>query len=428
MYNYSYARMKGMIIMKQIPDGLRKEMTVLKTEEIMPNFAELSKKYHLDYRTIKKYYEGYQGKPAHHQKHSELEKYDDLIREKMNIPGVKISSIYFFLKTNEGFTGSYSSLTYYIRKHEIVKAQKSVGHPRYETEPGEQIQFDWIEEIQLTSTTGEAFEFNVFSAELSFSRFHYFEYSVTKTKEDTIRCLVNCFLFYGGVTDGLLTDNMSSIVNHQKNNAFIPEFNAMIKDFNMSASKCKVKHPYTKGKVEVRNKFMNWLKPFNNEITKEEDIINLIKKIQNEANNNVNSTTNMKPILLYQKEKEYLKPLPTNQIIEYYLNLNVAVKVNNSALIYYKGSQYSVPKKYINQTVKIKEIDNKLFIYYNTDLISTHDISDKKLNYHVNDYEELLSATMLDKDNDFIEQLAKKNLDLFDKLANLKEEGRKKDE
>lgn len=53
MYNYSYVRMKGMIIMKQIPDGLRKEMTVLKTEEIMPNFAELSKKYHLDYRTIK---------------------------------------------------------------------------------------------------------------------------------------------------------------------------------------------------------------------------------------------------------------------------------------------------------------------------------------------------------------------------------------
>lgn len=40
-------------------------------------------------------------------------------------------------------------------------------------------------------------------------------------------------------------------------------------------------------------------------------------------------------------------------------------KVSNGLLVYYKGSQYSVTKKYINQTVKLNEVDNKLYIYYN---------------------------------------------------------------
>lgn len=47
-------------------------------------------------------------------------------------------------------------------------------------------------------------------------------------------------------------------------------------------------------------------------------------------------------------------------------------------LFHYKGSKYSVPKKYIDKTLKVKEIDNKLYVYYNKELIKIHDISNKK--------------------------------------------------
>ena len=50
------------IIIKTICDELRKEFTMLNTFEIKPNFAYLSRKYDLDPRTIKKYYNGYDGK------------------------------------------------------------------------------------------------------------------------------------------------------------------------------------------------------------------------------------------------------------------------------------------------------------------------------------------------------------------------------
>ena len=56
----------------------------------------------------------------------------------------------------------------------------------------------------------------------------------------------------------------------------------------------------------------------------------------------------------------------------------IPAKVSNGLLVYYKGSQYSVPKKYINQTVKLNEVDNKLYIYYSKNLIAAHDISNKK--------------------------------------------------
>ena len=133
----------------------------------------------------------------------------------------------------------------------------------------------------------------------------------------------------------------------------------------------------------------------------------------------------MKPILLYNKEKEYLKPLPSNQVLEHYMNISVSVKVQNTSLIYYKGIQYSVPSKFINKTLKVKEIDNKLYIYNNTDLVSTHDISSRPINYNENHYIESLKARMPDKSDEFIENLAQKNLNLFDAIANnnIKKEG-----
>lgn len=404
-------------------DVLRKDFVMLKTYEVKPNFAFLGRKYNLDPRTIKSYYNGYEGKPSTRDKPSKLDVYYDLIKEKMSLPGVKVSSLHFFLTQEKGYEGSYSSLTYYIRKHpEICKANtNNVTHVRFETGIGEQLQFDWVESITLISKFGEVFEFNVFSSELCYSRLHFFGYSKFKTKEDVIIQLVKSFKYFAGIPKMLLTDNMSSIVN-TKELKFNKEFITFIKDMGIDANKCKVNHPFTKGKVEVRNKFMKWLIPYNYEFETEEDIIKIIEKINIEVNNKINDTTGMKPILLYSKEKEYLKPLPSNQILEHYMNLSVSVNVANTSLITYKGNEYSVPPKYINKTLKVREVDNKLHIYNNTDLVIIHDISYKKINYKEEHYIAGLKSSMPNKSDEYIDTLAKKNLQLFDEIANLRKE------
>ncbi len=390
---------------------------MLETFEMKPNFAYLSRKYNIDYRTVKKYYDGYDGKSPTRAKVSKLDKYSEIIKEKLSYEDIRVSSIYFFLKNEKDYDGSYSTLTHYIRKHPDWKRNnKNDSHVRYETNQGEQLQFDWVESLTMISKYGEVFEFNVFSAELSYSRMHYFNYSKHKTKEDVLNNLITAFKFYGGVTEDVLTDNMSSIVN-TSDKKFCKEFKAFAKDMGINEKKCKVRHPFTKGKVEVRNKFIKWLIPYNYEFETEEDLRKIIKKINTEVNNRVNDTTNMKPILLYQKEKEYLKPLPSNQILEQYMNLSFAVKVQNTMLINYKGNQYSVPKKYINKTLKVKEIDNKLYIYNNTELVVIHEISDKKINYKKEHYIEGLKASLSSKTDEDIDNLVKKNLELFDQLT-----------
>lgn len=387
---------------------------MLKTYEVKPNYSYLGKKYNLDPRTIKKYYEGYEGKPTTRNKSSKLDIYKDIIEEKLKLKGIKISAIHFFLKSEKNYTGCYNSLTHYIRKNfKDLKSKEDGAHVRFETKPGEQMQFDWVESITLISKQGEVFNFNVFSAELSYSRMHYFSYSKTKTREDVINNLIKAFKFYGGLPEGTLTDNMSSIVNTDKK-TFCQEFKAFAKDVEINISKCKVKHPFTKGKVEVRNKFMKWLIPYNFEVETEEDITKVIEKINIEVNQRINDTTQIKPILLYQKEKEYLKPLPNNKVLEQYINISVTVKVPNTLLIYYKGNQYSVPKKYINKTLKIKEDNNTLYIYDNTDIVVTHEVKNKKINYKKEHYIEALKGSMLNNPEEEIEHLAKKNLELFD--------------
>ena len=60
---------------------LKIQLKILKLSDIKPNFSELARIYNLDRRAIKKYYGGYDGKPAHHNKASKLDKYSDIIKQ-----------------------------------------------------------------------------------------------------------------------------------------------------------------------------------------------------------------------------------------------------------------------------------------------------------------------------------------------------------
>ena len=108
--------------------------------------------------------------------------------------------------------------------------------------------------------------------------------------------------------------------------------------------------------------------------------------------------------------------MPNKELLDRYKNDYQSLKVSNGFLITYKGSQYSVPPKLINQTVKVCELDNKLYIYYNEKFITCHDISLNKINYKQEHYSEGLSMVLKNKTNEDIEKMAKKNLELFDNL------------
>ena len=400
--------------LEKILNEIRKEILILETLEIKPNYSELSRKYKLDRRTIKKYKDGYFKNKEIKNRKSVLESLKEEIREKLELPGATITGVYQYFNKDKNIC-TYSNFYKYVQKQKLKPKKKPKANLRFETELGEQLQFDWKEDIKMISKYGEIFEFNIFSATLGASRLHVFLYSKFKTRIDVQRCLVEVFEYIAGVTKEILTDNMSSIVN-VKTGKFNKEFITFTKDMGVMPRKCKVRHPFTKGKDESANRFMSWLIPYNHEFKDEEDLIRIIKEINIKVNNQINSTIGVAPIMLYKKEKEYLMPLPSQRILQEYKIYTTHVKISNESLFYYKGHRYSVPSKFINHTLDIQEDDNKLYVYYNKELVTIHQISEKNINYKEEHYVEGLQEVLLNKNQNEILELAKKNLERLRRL------------
>lgn len=403
---------------KEKIEKIKQELLVMKTLNIKPNFSELSRIYKIDRRTIKRYNEGYSKENIKTIRKSKLDKFKDEIKEKLELPGITITGLYQYLSKEEDI-GTYSNFYKYIKKYNLKPQKNNKTHLRYETEFGQQLQFDWKEDIKMVSKHGELFEFNVFSSTLGASRLHFFIYSKFKTRIDVQRCLIKTFEYIGGVPKELLTDNMSSIVD-TKTRTFYKEFITFTNDMQTKPKNCKPRHPYTKGKDESANRFMSWLIPYNNEFEDEQELIKIISEINLKVNRQVNSTIGVAPIMLFNKEKEYLQPLPNSKIMDQYLIDTVRVKVSNESLFYYKGRKYSVPNKFINYTLDIQEDNNKLYVYYNRELITIHDISEKNINYKEEHYIEGLSYILKNKTQEQIEFLAKRNLENLNRLCEVK--------
>ena len=398
--------------------NLKGALLCFEESNIKPNYSALAREYGIDRRTAKKMYLGISKKATKRTKSSKLDKYQEIIKTKLNIPGTNKKAVYEYITTNiDSNIGTYSNFNKYVSKNKDILIPKKIEvHPRFETDYGKQLQFDWKGPIKLNTRSGQEIKFYVFSATLCASRMHTYEITEFMTREIVQICLINCFKKLDGLPDAILTDNMSSIVNYSEQD-FVSEFKAFCKDIGVKPLKCKVRHCETKGKVENCNKFVNWLLPYDNEFDNLEELKKIMDKINDKINSQINQTTNMPPISLYNIEKEYLSPLPKQDILDHYTNDMIPVKVSNESLVYYKGSKYSVLPKYINQTLKLKEIDNKLYIYYNTTLITVHEISNQKIQYHKQDYIECLRYSMSNKTNEELDRIAEENLKLLGRLT-----------
>jgi len=59
------------------------------------------------------------------------------------------------------------------------------------------------------------------------------------------------------------------------------------------------------------------------------------------------------------------------------------LKVNASSMVNYGGNQYYVPMDYIGKSLIVQTYDGYIHAYYNTTLVTVHQISNNKLNPRV---------------------------------------------
>lgn len=389
--------------------------------QIKPNYSALARMYGMDRHTIAKIHKNKgvvprKGRPSQ----SMWDRYEDEIRQKMNIPGMTNKALYKYLCHNHPeIKGSYSGFTDYLRRRNIIRKTAVVPHPLYETPPGKQLQVDWKEDLSIYLKDGTLVNFNVFSATLGYSREHIFLLSMNKTEEDFIRCVIETYRRLGGVTEILKTDNMSAIVSVKGGKKKIhPRISQFFKDLNVELSLCQVRTPQTKGKDENSNKFISRLLPYNGELNSIDELRKVIEEtITSDANSQINTGTNMAPAALFAKEKEYLKPLCSEVLLDSYLKEHYVQSVDETMLVRYKGQRYSVPVSCIGKTVTVYPIENSLYIYLNRELVSTHTITQNRINYSPEHYSEALTRRLGRKySGDDIDEMVKKNLERFKNL------------
>ena len=242
-----------------------------------------------------------------------------------------------------------------FQKHNLNEKEKDyVAHVRYETDPGFQVQFDWVEDLKIETINGEVIEYNLFSATLGYSRMHYFEYSKSKTETDVKRCLLHAYEYFGGTTTTSLTHNMSAIVSLRGNDKKIhPSLLQFYKDMNVKLILCKPKTPETKGKCETSNKFVQWINAYNKRIEDELKLYQVIYRLNKTINEKPNETTGVPPLQLFEKEKDTLKSINPKIFEDWNQKYLSSQRVSSTCLIYYKGKHYSVHPKYIGKRINI---------------------------------------------------------------------------
>ena len=396
-------------------NNLKGELAVMDSLGIKPNYAALGRMYGMDWRTVKKYHEGYEGKPSTRRKRSKLDDYKQEITDKLTIRRITVRGVYEFMVKKYGYEriGSYPNFNKYVVKNKLKHKADNSGHPRYEKGPGEQAQVDWKEDISIADKYGEIFVINVLHMTLKYSRFSHLEMTIQKRFNDVSRGLINGFVKFGGVPKELLFDNMSTVANIKvKPKQPTDSISKLAKDFGFKVKLCGTRKPETKGTVEAKNKVIDWIRAYEGEFEGLEELTAIVDSVNKDMNININQETEMSPTALFYKEKEYLQPLPARDIIDTYLT-PIKYKVSNEALIRYGDSRYSVDPKLIGEEVTADLLDNKLYIYYNGKLVTFHSLNENPINYHENHYKSLMTGKVKQED---MENIVAENLEMMDTL------------
>lgn len=390
----------------------------LKQDEIKPNYAQLAKQYNCDYRTVKKYFEQKnEVEKKQIQKPSKLDGYKEIINDKLEIP-CNYMAIYRFIK-KKGYNGKYSILKDYCNQCRFGLTQKATI--RFETNPGLQAQVDWKEKMRLESKHGEIFEINIFLVILGYSRLKYIELTLDRKQTTVFEGLVNSFKYFNGVPKEILFDNMKTVIDQSRsvyNKAVINStFYEFSKDMGFEVIPSRAFRPQTKGKVENLAKIVNRLYVYNKEFETLDDLDEIVRQLNEEINNTISQATQEIPYKRFEKEKEYLNPLPRIEILESFITKPITRKVSKESMITYNRSKYSVSTKYIGKIVTLTTKTNTLHIYYNKELIKSHPVNEKYLNYERQDMIEILKSDVFKyKDDEKINEFIDNNLKIYDYL------------
>ena len=389
---------------------------------IKVNISKIAKELNRDRKTIRKYLEGYTPKVTR-DRVKYLDEHRDYIKEVLSDKYQSfdyIDHLFKYLKREKGITCSRVTLNRYIREDKeldsLFKRKKDNSFTeRFETEPGEQVQFDMKESIKLINKKGEVIVGYIPTLTFGWSRYNIRKLIIDTKVENLLSFLAESFEKIGGVPKEIVIDNLKQFVEKPRCNGepaiLTAKFDQFCKDYGITVKPCIPHRPQTKGKTETQNKIVDQMKNYNGKYIDLYHMHVVLETINEEDNKSISQATKFPRIFLFEKEKGDLLPLPTTEIRrKYHLTLN-EVTVSKESLISYQSNKYSVPKNYIGCKVGLVVIRDQLHIYYNKKIITIHQITNKLLN--IKDEHDLKYKNIVKKndENNKVKSIIQKELE-----------------
>lgn len=356
--------------------------TILTLHKLGTSKRQIAKSLNLDRKTVRriisKYNECGMESQAPYEKGSKVfEWHDEVIK--------LLEKDLSFVRINEelqalGFSGSYSSLTRYLRK---IKINNDICI-RFHTLPGEEAQVDFGDIGRKYDADEKLRKAYIFNMRLSYSRKDYYKIVFDQKVNTWIQCHIDAFKYFCGVPKVIKLDNLKSAIIFA--NFYDPIYQEQYKRFadhyGFLPAPCRVREPQEKGKVESGIKYVCNNFFAGRKFSCHKEMVDALENWNIRCNNRIHGTTKQKPDELFNNEEfGAMLSLPES---EFDLSSWHIRKVGKDCHISLDNSYYSVPSKYAGTEVEISLGAEIVRIYASGQMVAIHSRSSSKGSFITN--------------------------------------------
>lgn len=246
---------------------------------------------------------------------TKLEPYAEFLRDRLERAGrVPLHATVLLREIRaQGYNGGITQLKEYLRSIRPRIDPEPVV--RFETEPGKQLQIDFV-----VFRRGNV-PLRAFTAELGYSRYASVEFTDNERTETLAACLERALHFFDGVPEQILCDNPKTVVIERNaygegKHRFNPYLLDLAKHYGIALKLCAPYRAQTKGKVErfhryLRGSFFNPLQAGQSELVDVVQANQAVRPWLNDvANARVHATLKERPAERFALERAALRALP----------------------------------------------------------------------------------------------------------------------
>jgi transposase len=296
-------------------------------------------------------------------------------------------------QTPDGY--GLTQFCFHLNQHLLRKTPSMV----LEYQPGQKLFVDFAgkSECYIDAVTGEIIRCQLFVACMPYSDFGFAIAVPSQKIGDFLHALEQCLIFFGGVAEILVTDNLKSAVT--KADRYEPDINRTLEDFanhyGITVMPTRAMKPKDKALVEnhVKMFYTHIHARMRNEQHFSLGSLNdgILKRVVDHNQTRMQRKTYSRVECFLSEEKPLLKPLPAEL---YELKSYRSYKVAKNNFIYLSSDKhyYSVPYTYIGRRVDVILSHTKVKVYHGGKKIAQHVRSYDPRKLYVYEEEHLCSS------------------------------------